>query len=75
LIKGRTCFPIFDPVIQGKKFDPGGEYVRRWIPELQGVPKRWIHEPWPAPPRELTAVGVKLGRDYPCPVVHPGRRC
>ncbi|MDW6005035.1 deoxyribodipyrimidine photo-lyase [Vibrio mangrovi] len=46
---GQPYFRIFNPVTQGKKFDPEGDFVRHWIPELQGVSKRWIHEPWNAP--------------------------
>ncbi|HMD71183.1 MAG TPA: deoxyribodipyrimidine photo-lyase [Bryobacteraceae bacterium] len=42
-------FRIFNPALQGAKFDPEGSYVRRWIPELAGVPERWIHRPWLAP--------------------------
>ena len=42
-------FRIFNPVLQGEKFDPAGRYVRRWIPELAGVPDRHVHHPWTAP--------------------------
>ena len=42
-------FRIFNPVIQGEKFDPHGDYVRRWIPELKKLPSKWIHKPWMAP--------------------------
>jgi len=45
-------FRIFNPVSQGTKFDPEGRYVRRWVPELAGVPDRWIHQPWAAPTPE-----------------------
>jgi deoxyribodipyrimidine photo-lyase len=65
----QPWFRIFNPVTQGKKFDPQGEYVRRWVPELAGVPARWIHEPWNAPPLELASAGVTLGKDYPHPIV------
>ena len=64
-------FRIFNPVLQGEKFDPAGDYVRRWVPELVRVPKRHIHRPWEAEPTELAAAGVKLGADYPWPVVDP----
>jgi deoxyribodipyrimidine photo-lyase len=46
-------FRIFNPVLQGRKFDPTGRYVRRWLPELVGLPDRWLHEPWAAPARLL----------------------
>lgn len=63
-------YRIFNPVLQGEKFDSKGEYVRRWIPELAGVSDRFIHRPWEAPAGELRAAGVKLGSTYPSPVVH-----
>ena len=62
-------FRIFNPVLQGAKFDPEGDYVRRWVPELARVPAEWIHRPWEAEPLELAAAGVRLGRDYPYPIV------
>jgi len=62
-------FRIFNPVGQGEKFDPEGEYVRRWVPELAGLPARWIHRPWEAPPDVLEKSGVRLGEDYPEPIV------
>jgi deoxyribodipyrimidine photo-lyase len=57
-------FRVFNPVSQGRKFDPDGEYVRRWIPELRGVPGPAVHEPWtlPVPPA-----------DYPAPIVDHAR--
>ncbi|AJY29963.1 FAD binding domain of DNA photolyase family protein [Burkholderia thailandensis 34] len=62
-------FRIFNPVAQGKKFDPDGAYVRRWVPELAGLPPAAIHEPWAAPPAQLAAASVRLGDTYPVPVV------
>ena len=62
-------FRIFNPVIQGEKFDPAGEYVRRWVHELAGLPDRWIHKPWKAPASTLAQAGLKLGRDYPFPII------
>lgn len=59
-------FRIFNPVLQGEKFDPGGDYIKQWIPELQPVPTQWIHQPWTAPSNKL---GIYLGRDYPYPLV------
>jgi deoxyribodipyrimidine photo-lyase len=59
-------FRIFNPVLQGEKFDPLGDYVKRWVPELQSVNKKWLHNPWDAPNGEL---GIHLGRDYPYPIV------
>ena len=54
---------------QGEKFDGDGTYVRRWIPELAGLSDRWLHSPWTAPREVLDAAGVRLGRDYPAPIV------
>ena len=62
-------FRIFNPVLQGVKFDPDGAYVRQWVPELAGIPSAYIHAPWEAPALELAAAGVTLGRDYPAPIV------
>ena len=62
-------FRVFNPILQGEKFDPSGDYVRRWVPELARLPARWIHRPFECPSAELSAFGVHLGRDYPAPVV------
>lgn len=62
-------FRIFNPISQGMKFDPRGDYVRRWVPELANLPDAYIHCPWEAPPLELHAAGVTLGKDYPAPMV------
>jgi deoxyribodipyrimidine photo-lyase len=62
-------FRVFNPVLQGRKFDPDGTYVRRWVPELARVPPAYLHAPWEMP-RELQAqVGCRIGRDYPAPLV------
>ena len=62
-------FRVFNPVSQGAKFDPEGEYVRRWVPELAALPGASIHAPWECKPAELAAAGIVLGRDYPQPIV------
>ena len=62
-------FRVFNPVTQGKKFDPDGKYVRRWVPELERMPARWIHEPWAAPSNVLTQAGVTPGETYPHQIV------
>ncbi len=68
-------FRIFNPIKQGEKFDPRGDYVRRWCPELAQLPDRFIHAPFAAPPQSLAAAGVELGRTYPLPLVeHDGAR-
>ncbi len=62
-------FRIFNPVGQGKKFDPEGDYVRRWVPEIGRLPAQYIHAPWEAPAGVLDEAGIRLGKDYPYPVV------
>lgn len=62
-------FRIFNPVLQGKKFDPSGDYVRRWVPELKALNTKYIHHPWEAPESILTAANVRLGQTYPLPIV------
>ncbi|QSA96613.1 deoxyribodipyrimidine photo-lyase [Methylococcus sp. EFPC2] len=62
-------FRIFNPVLQGRRFDPEGNYVRRWVPELAHLPAAYIHHPWEAPAGILNAAGVRLGVSYPLPVV------
>ena len=62
-------FRIFNPVLQAAKFDPEGEYIRRWVPELKALPVPWLFKPWEAEPLELQAAGVVLGQTYPRPVV------
>jgi deoxyribodipyrimidine photo-lyase len=62
-------FRIFNPVLQGEKFDPHGNYVRRWVPEIAALPDRFIHKPWLASPLELAEAKIALGRTYPEPIV------
>jgi deoxyribodipyrimidine photo-lyase len=62
-------FRIFNPVTQGEKFDKQGDYVRRWVPELEKLPNKYLHKPWEAPEELLQGAGVKLGKDYPAPIV------
>lgn len=62
-------FRIFNPVTQGEKFDPEGAYVRRWVPELASLPVRWLHAPWRAPAQVLRAAHVRLGDNYPEPII------
>ena len=63
-------FRIFNPVSQGQRFDPNGDYIRRWIPALSAVPNRYIHNPWTAPDDVLREAGVRLGGNYPEPVLN-----
>lgn len=62
-------FRIFNPVLQGEKFDGDGSYVRRFVPEVAGLPNAWIHKPWEAPTALLEGAGVRLGDSYPRPIV------
>ncbi len=62
-------FRIFNPILQGEKFDKQGVYVKRWVPELADVPAKFIHKPWEADQPTLHAAKVALGTDYPLPIV------
>ena len=66
-------FRIFNPISQGEKFDPNGDYVRRWVPELSRLSNAHIHHPWDASLLELKAADVELGKTYPSPMVDHGR--
>ena len=65
-------FRVFNPILQGKKFDPDGDYVRQWVPELARLGSRYIHEPWQADATTLTAAGIELGKNYPEPLIEHG---
>ncbi len=65
-------FRVFNPVLQGRKFDPEGAYVRRYVPALRKLDARFIHAPWEAPAAVLAAAGIVLGRTYPRAVVDLG---
>ena len=62
-------FRIFNPTTQGEKFDPRGDYVRTWVPELAGLPAPGIHRPASLGPLDLVGAGIELGTDYPEPLV------
>ncbi|OJU82236.1 MAG: deoxyribodipyrimidine photolyase [Chlamydia sp. 32-24] len=63
-------FRIFNPVLQSEKFDPKGEFIRKWIPEIAALPDKWLHKPWEAPEDELRKAGITLGDNYPYPIVN-----
>ena len=68
-------FRIFNPITQGEKFDPDGSYTRHWVPELSGLPDKYLFKPWEAPPLVLRQAGITLGEPYPAPIVdHPAAR-
>jgi deoxyribodipyrimidine photo-lyase len=62
-------FRVFNPLTQAARFDPDGDYVRRWVPELSAIMGGAIHTPWKLGPLELAAAGVELGTTYPFPMV------
>jgi len=71
----QPYFRVFNPVLQGRRFDADGAYVRRWVPELAALPAARLHAPWEAAPLDLAAAGVTLGHTYPEPIVdHAERR-
>ncbi len=74
-VDAQPWFRIFNPVLQGTRFDADGAYVSRWLPELAELARiapRWVHRPWEAPPAVLAEAGVHLGRTYPRPIVEHG---
>ena len=62
-------FRVFNPITQGQKFDKDGSYVRRWCPELARLPDKLLHSPWAADKVILERAGIRLGEDYPKPVI------
>jgi len=62
-------FRIFNPILQGQKYDPEGKFVRCYVPELAHVPTRYVHTPWEMPLAVQHAAGCVIGRDYPEPIV------
>ncbi len=68
-VDAAPYFRIFNPVLQGARFDPRGTYVKSWVPELAKLPDKWLHRPWEAPAPVLTAASLKLGENYPRPIV------
>ncbi|CAB3757276.1 cryptochrome/photolyase family protein [Paraburkholderia solisilvae] len=65
----QPWFRIFNPVTQSEKFDPQGRFIKRYLPQLEKVPPKWIHAPWLANDAELAQWGVMLGENYPRPIV------
>lgn len=68
-VDAAPYFRIFNPVSQGERFDPEGDYVRHWVPEVAALPKKHLHAPWTLPADKAVTIGFELGRDYPHPVV------
>ena len=65
----QPWFRIFNPVTQSEKFDAEGRFIRRYVPELDKVPQKFIHAPWTMSAAQQAACGVRIGHDYPAPVV------
>jgi len=65
----QPYFRIFNPVTQSEKFDPEGRFIRRYLPELERVPNKFIHAPWTMGGIDQAAAGIRVGTDYPAPVV------
>lgn len=68
-VDAQPYFRIFNPTMQGKKFDESGEYIRKWVPELKALPNNYIHNPSDAPEEVLKSANIQLGRNYPHPIV------
>ncbi|MDE2345103.1 MAG: deoxyribodipyrimidine photo-lyase [Gammaproteobacteria bacterium] len=62
-------FRVFNPVLQSRRFDPDGDYIRRWLPELRRVPEKYLHAPWEMSAAEQSQAGCIIGKDYPQPVI------
>ncbi|MBB4093398.1 deoxyribodipyrimidine photo-lyase [Ochrobactrum pecoris] len=62
-------FRVFNPLLQGEKFDADGHYVRHWVPELSNLPNKWLHKPFEAPNDVLASAGLVLGDTYPKPLI------
>ncbi|MEM8597667.1 MAG: deoxyribodipyrimidine photo-lyase/cryptochrome family protein [Pseudomonadota bacterium] len=70
-VTGINTVRIYNPVKQSKDHDPEGVFLRRWLPELAGLPTKRLHEPWRATAAEQEAAGCVIGRDYPMALVEP----
>ncbi len=68
-IDAQPYFRVFNPVVQARRFDSDGSYVRRWVPALRSVPTTHVHEPWTMTPEQQVASGCVIGSDYPGPIV------
>ncbi len=65
----QPYFRIFNPITQSQRFDPKGQFIKRYLPQLEGLSAADIHAPWLAKPMELQSAGITLGKDYPMPIV------
>jgi len=65
----QPFFRVFNPTLQGQRFDPEGLFVKQWLPELANVPIEWVHEPWKMKLGDQQKYNVIIGRDYPAPII------
>jgi deoxyribodipyrimidine photo-lyase len=65
----QPFFRVFNPTLQGQRFDPEGVFVKQWLPELARVPIEFVHEPWKMSAADQRKYGAVSGRDYPAPIV------
>ena len=63
-------FRIFNPILQGEKFDKNGEYTLKWVPELKNFPKEYLHKPWELERKYQDQINAVIGKDYPHPIVN-----
>ena len=63
-------FRIFNPILQGEKFDKNGEYTTKWVPELKNFPKEFLHRPWELDLELQKKINIVIGKDYPRPIVN-----
>ncbi|MCA6409983.1 MAG: FAD-binding domain-containing protein, partial [Cytophagales bacterium] len=66
---GVNTIRVYNPVKQSIDHDPEGTFIKKWVPELRGVPVEFIHQPWLMPLHDQIVVGCKIGEDYPLPIV------
>jgi deoxyribodipyrimidine photo-lyase len=68
---GINLIRIYNPIKQSQEHDPNGVFIKKWIPELQNVPDKYIHEPWKMPLMEQELANVRIGTEYPAPIIEP----
>ncbi|HTP11412.1 MAG TPA: FAD-binding domain-containing protein, partial [Anaerolineae bacterium] len=68
----QPFFRVFNPTLQGQRFDPEGVFVKQWLPKLSSVPIELVHEPWKLSAGDQRQYGVGIGRDYPAPIIDHG---